>query len=77
MDPVRFRVSNNSFIHRSSDAAGFRGSFLYVLVSIRRDLIFSSYSCLSITTVDRPLSAGTTTIKSSFLMLFNARKSQG
>ena len=64
-------MSNNLFIRRSSDAAGFRSSF--VLVAIRRDLIFSLYSCLSITTVDRPLSAGTTTIESSSLMLFNAQ----
>ncbi len=77
MDPFRFKVSSSSFMRLSRDATGFLDSFLYVLVSLRRDLIFSSYSGLSMTTVDRPLSAGTTTIESSSLMLFSARKSEG
>ncbi len=77
MDPFRFKVSSSSFMRFSRDAAGFLGRFLYILVSLRRDLIFLSYSRVSMTTVDRPLYAGTTTIEACSLMLFSARKSEG
>lgn len=57
-------------IRLSNFLTGFMSISLYVLLSTSRSSTFLTYSCLSITTVMRPLSDGTMTISfSSFEFL--------